>query len=213
MMTKTPIRLAAAFLAAGLTFSCASFAIADDGGLYEKPLDPNSAFVRVIAPGATSASVQNSAFSQLEDGVSPYVAVAPGDVSVSSSFGKGSVQASAGKFYTVIATKDGTTTMIDDMTKNPSKATLSLYNLTEKAAIDLFVPQAGAEAVSDVDSGGSKSVALRAPLSVDLVVRDGDKDLAKLDQVEFKRLAGITIVVTGEGDNVDAVAVPSTIAR
>ena len=39
------------------------------------------------------------------------------------------------------------------------------------------------------------------------------EDLAKLDKVEFKRLAGVTIVVTGEGDQVDAVAVPSTIAR
>lgn len=211
MMTKTPIRFAAASLAAGLAFSTA--AIADDGGLYEKPLDPNSAFVRVIAPGATTATVQNSAFNQLDDGVSPYVAVAPGQIPVSSSLGEGSVEATAGKFYSVIVTKDGATTMVDDMTKNPSKATLSLYNLTEKAAIDLFVPQAGAEAVSDVDSGGSKSVALRAPLAVDLVVRDGDKDLAKLDKVEFKRLAGVTIVVTGEGDKVDAVAVPSTIAR
>ncbi len=211
MMTKTPIRFAAASLAAGLAFSTAAFA--DDGGLYEKPLDPNSAFVRVIAPGATTATVQNSAFNQLDDGVSPYVAVAPGQIPVSSSLGEGSVEATAGKFYSVIVTKDGATTMVDDMTKNPSKATLSLYNLTEKAAIDLFVPQAGAEAVSDVDSGGSKSVALRAPLAVDLVVRDGDKDLAKLDKVEFKRLAGVTIVVTGEGDKVDAVAVPSTIAR
>lgn len=211
MMTKTPIRFAAASLAAGLAFSTAAFA--DDGGLYEKPLDPNSAFVRVIAPGATTATVQNSAFNHLDDGVSPYVAVAPGQIPVSSSLGEGSVEATAGKFYSVIVTKDGATTMVDDMTKNPSKATLSLYNLTEKAAIDLFVPQAGAEAVSDVDSGGSKSVALRAPLAVDLVVRDGDKDLAKLDKVEFKRLAGVTIVVTGEGDKVDAVAVPSTIAR
>lgn len=211
MMTKTPIRFAAASLAAGLAFSTAAFA--DDGGLYEKPLDPNSAFVRVIAPGATTATVQNSAFNQLDDGVSPYVAVAPGQIPVSSSLGEGSVEATAGKFYSVIVTKDGATTMVDDMTKNPSKATLSLYNLTGKAAIDLFVPQAGAEAVSDVDSGGSKSVALRAPLAVDLVVRDGDKDLVKLDKVEFKRLAGVTIVVTGEGDKVDAVAVPSTIAR
>lgn len=211
MMTKTPTRFAYASLAAALCFSTA--ALADDGGLYEKPLDPNSAFVRVIAPGATTASVQNSAFNQLEDGVSPYVAVAPGDIPVSSSLGEGSVKASAGKFYSVVVTKDGATTVVDDMTKNPSKATLSLYNLTEKAAIDLFVPQAGAEAVSDVDSGGSKSVALRAPLAVDLVVRDGDKDLAKLDKVEFKRLAGVTIVVTGEGDTVEAVAVPSTIAR
>lgn len=211
MMTKTSIHFAIASFAASLTLS--SVALADDGGLYEKPLDPNSAFVRVIAPGATSASVQNSAFNKLEDGVSPYVAVAPGDIPVTSSLGQSTVKASAGKFYSVVVTKDGATTLVDDMTKNPSKATLSLYNLTEKAAIDVFVPQAGAEAVSDVDSGGSKSVALRAPLAVDLVVRDGDKDLAKLDKVEFKRLAGVTIVVTGEGDKVDAVAVPSTIAR
>lgn len=211
MMTKTTIHFAAISLAATLALSGA--AVADDGGLYEKPLDPNSAFVRVIAPGATSASVQNSAFNKLNDGVSPYVAVAPGDIPVSSSLGESSVKATAGKFYSVVVTKNGATTVIDDMTKNPSKATLSLYNLTEKAAIDLFVPQAGAEAVSDVDSGGSKSVALRAPLAVDLVVRDGDKDIAKLDKVEFKRLAGVTIVVSGEGDQVDAVAVPSTIAR
>ncbi|MDH4440503.1 MAG: alginate O-acetyltransferase AlgF, partial [Rhizobium sp.] len=146
-------------------------------------------------------------------GVSPYVAVAPGDITVSASSGQGNVTAAAGKFYSAILTDSGVVTIEDDMTKNPSKATLSLYNLTEKAAIDLFVPQAGADAVSDVDSGASKSVALRAPLNVDLVVRDGDKEIAKLDKVEFKRLAGVTVVVTGTGENVAAVAVPSTISR
>lgn len=186
---------------------------ADDGGLYAKPLDPNSAFVRVIAPGASSATVNSSAFNQLSDGVSPYVAVAPGDIAVTASGGQGSVKAAAGKFYSAILTDSGVVTIEDDMTKNPAKATLSLYNLTEKADIDLFVPQAGAEAVSDVDSGTSKSVALRAPLNVDLVVREGDKEIAKLDKVEFKRLAGVTVVVTGTGDKVDAVAVPSTISR
>jgi alginate O-acetyltransferase complex protein AlgF len=205
----TTITLAA--MAATLTL--AAHAQADDGGLYAKPLDPNSAFVRVIAPGASSATVSSNSFSQLSDGVSPYVAVAPGDISVTASGGQGSVKAAAGKFYSAILTDAGVVTIEDDMTKNPAKATLSLYNLTEKADIDLFVPQAGAEAVSDVDSGASKSVALRAPLNVDLVVREGDKEIAKLDKVEFKRLAGVTVVVTGTGDTVDAVAVPSTISR
>jgi alginate O-acetyltransferase complex protein AlgF len=205
----TTITLAA--MAATLTL--AAHAQADDGGLYAKPLDPNSAFVRVIAPGASSATVSSNSFSKLSDGVSPYVAVAPGDISVTASGGQGSVKAAAGKFYSAILTDAGVVTIEDDMTKNPAKATLSLYNLTEKADIDLFVPQAGAEAVSDVDSGASKSVALRAPLNVDLVVREGDKEIAKLDKVEFKRLAGVTVVVTGTGENVDAVAVPSTISR
>lgn len=188
-------------------------ALADDGGLYAKPIDPNSAFVRVIAPGSSIASVKNSSFSQLSDGVSPYVAVAPGDISVSSSFRQTSVSAQAGKFYTAVLTAAGDVTVEDDMTKNPAKATLTLYNLTEKADLDLFVPQASADAVSDVASGTSKSVALRAPLKVDLVVRAGEKELAKIGKVEFKRLSGVTIVVTGTGDAITAVAVPSTIAR
>lgn len=198
-------------VAATLTLSVP--AQADDGGLYAKPLDPNSAFVRVIAPGASSATVSSNSFSQLTDGVSPYVSVAPGDIAVTASGGQGSVKAAAGKFYSAILTDSGVVTIEDDMTKNPAKATLSLYNLTEKADIDLFVPQAGADAVSDVNSGTSKSVALRAPLNVDLVVREGDKEIAKLDKVEFKRLAGVTVVVTGSGDAVAAVAVPSTISR
>ncbi len=211
MKTLNTPMLALASVAATLVFGATAHA--DDGGLYAKPLDPNSAFVRVIAPGASSATVSSSSFSQLSDGVSPYVAVAPGDIAVTASGGQGSVKAAAGKFYSAILTEGGVVTIEDDMTKNPSKATLSLYNLTEKADIDLFVPQAGADAVSDVNSGASKSVALRAPLNVDLVVREGDKDIAKLDKVEFKRLAGVTVVVTGTGDKVDAVAVPSTISR
>lgn len=211
MKTFNAPMITLAAIAATLTLSAQ--AQADDGGLYAKPLDPNSAFVRVIAPGASSATVSSNSFSQLSDGVSPYVAVAPGDIAVTASGGQGSVKAAAGKFYSAILTETGLVTIEDDMTKNPAKATLSLYNLTEKADIDLFVPQAGAEAVSDVDSGTSKSVALRAPLNVDLVVREGDKEIAKLDKVEFKRLAGVTVVVTGSGDTVAAVAVPSTISR
>jgi Alginate O-acetyl transferase AlgF len=211
MKTFNAQMITLAAVAATLTLSVQ--AQADDGGLYAKPLDPNSAFVRVIAPGASSATVSSNSFSQLSDGVSPYVAVAPGDIAVAASGGQGSVKAAAGKFYSAILTDGGLVTIEDDMTKNPAKATLSLYNLTEKADIDLFVPQAGADAVSDVNSGTSKSVALRAPLNVDLVVREGDKEIAKLDKVEFKRLAGVTVVVTGSGDTVAAVAVPSTISR
>jgi hypothetical protein len=211
MKTFNAPMITLAAVAATLTLSAQ--ARADDGGLYAKPLDPNSAFVRVIAPGASSATVNASSFNQLSDGVSPYVAVEPGDIAVTASGDQGSVKAAAGKFYSAILTESGVVTIEDDMTKNPSKATLSLYNLTEKADIDLFVPQAGADAVSDVDSGASKSVALRAPLNVDLVVREGDKEIAKLDKVEFKRLAGVTVVVTGTGENVAAVAVPSTISR
>ena len=50
-------------------------------------------------------------FSQLNDGVSPYVAVAPGDIAVSSSFRQASVEAAAGKFYSAILTETGVVTI------------------------------------------------------------------------------------------------------
>ncbi|MCQ2005929.1 alginate O-acetyltransferase AlgF [Rhizobium sp. NRK18] len=188
-------------------------ASAQDAGLYAKPIDPNSAFVRVISPGSSIASVKGSSFSGLTDGVSPYVAVDPGDINVSSSLTNAKVEAGAGKFYTAILTQDGTKTVVDDMSKNPAKASLTLYNLSDAADASVFVPQAKSEAISKVEMGGSKSVALRAPLKLDLVVKASGKDVADLKTVEFKRGSGITVIVTGSGDKLSAVAVPSTIAR
>ncbi|MGR6467338.1 alginate O-acetyltransferase AlgF [Rhizobium sp. PAMB 3182] len=188
-------------------------ASAQDAGLYAKPIDPNSAFVRVISPGSSIASVKGSSFSGLTDGVSPYVAVDPGDISVSSSLTNAKVEAGAGKFYTAILTQDGTKTVVDDMSKNPAKASLTLYNLSDAADAAVFVPQAKSEAISKVEMGGSKTVALRAPLKLDLVVKASGKDVADLHTVEFKRGSGITVVLTGSGDKLSAIAVPSTIAR
>jgi alginate O-acetyltransferase complex protein AlgF len=191
----------------------AGTASAQDAGLYAKPIDPNSAFVRVISPGSSIASVKGSSFSGLTDGVSPYVAVDPGDISVSSSLTNAKVEAGAGKFYTAILTQDGTKTVVDDMSKNPAKASLTLYNLSDAADAAVFVPQAKSEAISKVEMGGSKTVALRAPLKLDLVVKASGKDVADLQTVEFKRGSGITVVLTGSGDKLSAIAVPSTIAR
>ena len=186
---------------------------AQDAGLYAKPIDPNSAFVRVISPGSSIASVKGSSFSGLTDGVSPYVAVDPGDVTVSSSLTNARVEAGAGKFYTAILTQSGAKTVMDDMSTNPAKASLTLYNLSDAADAAVFVPQAKSEAISKVESGNAKTVALRAPLKLDLVVKVAGKDVADLKTVEFKRGSGMTVVLTGSGGSLSAVAVPSTIAR
>lgn len=198
------------------SFAVALFAqpsAADDAGLYDKPIDPHSAFVRVISPGSSIASVLNNSFDGLEDGVSPYVAVQPGNINVSSRLSQTNVSADAGKFYTAILTKDGVSTFQDDVTKNPARASLAFYNLSDHKDVSLFVPQAKAEAISSVPSGESKTVALRAPLTVDFVVRADGKDIASLSAVELKRDGGVTIVLTGSGDAVSAVAVQSKIAR
>jgi Alginate O-acetyl transferase AlgF len=188
-------------------------AFAGDEGLYEKQIDPNSAFIRVVIPGSSSASINGKAITQLDDGVSAYYAVAPGSVAVSTAMGEAKLEAAAGKFYSVLPFEGKPAGVEDVLNTNPAKAILSLYNLGDGSDVDIFVPQANAEALKDIVSGTSKSVALKAPLTLDLVVRSSGKDFARIDQVEFKRLSGMSVIVTGSGDAMKAVVLANKIAK
>jgi Alginate O-acetyl transferase AlgF len=186
---------------------------AGDDGLYEKQIDPNSAFIRVVMPGSANASIKGKAITQLDDGVSAYYAVEPGVIAVSTAMGETTIEAGAGKFYSVLPAAGKPIGVEDEPNTNPAKAILSLYNLGDSSDVDIFVPQANAEALKDTVSGASKSVALKAPLTLDLVVRSGGKDVVKIDRVEFKRLSGISVIVTGSGDAMKAVALANKIAK
>lgn len=186
---------------------------AGDDGLYEKQLDPNAAFVRVVMPGTSSASIKGKAVSQMQEGVSAYVAVEPGSIAVSTGLGETTIEAAAGKFYTVLPAGGQPVGVEDELNTNPAKAILSLYNLGDSTDVDIFVPQANAEALKDIATGGSKSVALKAPLTLDLVIRSGGKDVTKIEAVEFKRLSGVSVIVTGSGDLMKAVALANKIAN
>jgi hypothetical protein len=196
-----------------LPWAGADLSRADDAALYEKPLDPKAAFVRVIAPGAKMAAVDSKSFSGLDNGVTPYVAVTPGEIPVSSNLAEGKLTASAGKFYTAVLTERGVHTIEDKLTRNPAKANLTLYNLSDSDNLSLFVPQAGADALSGVGAGLAKSVALRAPMTIDLVVRNKEKDLATIKSVELSRNGGVAVVVARLNGTISAVIAPSTIAR
>ena len=73
---------------------------AQDDGLYDAPIDPNSAFVRVLSPGAAVAVVNGTTVDQVTDGLSAYVNVDPGDIQVAAGDVSGSVSAAPGAYYT-----------------------------------------------------------------------------------------------------------------
>ena len=50
--------------------------------LYEAPADPNSSFVRVVAPGETLAVINGTTFDSFQGGVTPFLMVAPGPITV-----------------------------------------------------------------------------------------------------------------------------------
>ncbi|MCK7614158.1 alginate O-acetyltransferase AlgF [Roseibium sediminicola] len=192
----------------------ASAAAAQDGGLYEKAIDPNSAFIRALLPENSVARIESKSFSNVEFGLTPYVIVDPGEVEVSSGSATEKVSASSGRFYTAAFDASGAVNVIEDkVTTSPSKANLTFYNLTSHGTVDLFVPQAKANALSGVPAGQGQTVALKAPLTLDFaVVADGETK-ATVKTVKLTRGGGTTIIAAEDGGEISLWSVESTISR
>jgi alginate O-acetyltransferase complex protein AlgF len=195
-------------VAAVAILSTAPAAIANDGQLYKDVTDPNASFVRVVSPGASVAVVSGESFDTLEGGFTPFVVVDAGEIDVLAGDVSGTVSVEPSSYYSFIVGADGTTTTVkDQITNNPAQADLVFYNLSDIPSVDLYVPQAKAVAVGGVPADESGSVALKAPLTLDFEVREGETQVATISGVELKRRAGVTILLTGSAGNYEAVAV------
>jgi alginate O-acetyltransferase complex protein AlgF len=60
---------------------------------------------------------------------------------------------------------------------------------------------------------GAANVALKAPLTLDFEVRDGDKVLASLPAVDLQRRGGVAIVLRGTAGNYTVAGSDSTLAN
>ncbi|WP_394181594.1 alginate O-acetyltransferase AlgF [Yoonia maritima] len=198
---KRPLIAAAAVFLAQVSPSLA------DDGLYQDVADPNSSFVRVVAPGQTVASINGESVRDIASGVSDYVNVMPGEIDVVLPNGTGVVEVGPSAYYTVLFTDDGQTEVItDDITNSPSKADISVYNLTDTPGIDVFVPQANAVALEGIEAMQGQSIAIKAPLTLDFELRTGDEVLATVSQVDLVRNAGVSIVLLQTDDGYSAFA-------
>jgi alginate O-acetyltransferase complex protein AlgF len=177
---------------------CATPAAAQDNQLYEEPADPNASFVRVVAPGETVAVVGNETFENVVGGVTPYVMTTKATISVALGNMVGDGEIPPTSFFTFVEGNDGTLHLLQDNIENsPAKADLVFYNLSDLSSVDLFVPRVGAMALDNVAQHTSRQVALKAPLTLDFEVREGDAVLATLPAVRMRRRAGVTVVFSG----------------
>lgn len=211
MLRSTPKLLALASL---MLLSAAPLAFAQDEGLYDAPVDPNSAFVRVLVPGAAVAVVNGTTVDQITDGLSAYVNVQPGDIPVSAGDVSGSVTAAPGTYYTYAWSVEGEPLVLqDDQASDPSKATVYFYNLSDLASVDLFVPTANVKAIEAVAGDTTKSVALKAPLTLDFEVQSEGAAVATVAGLDLKRRGGVSIIFSGSNGSYTATAVDNAFFR
>jgi alginate O-acetyltransferase complex protein AlgF len=199
---------------ASLALLAAVPSIAQDDGLYDAPVDPNSAFVRVLVPGAAVAVVNGTTIDDMTGGLSAYVNVQPGDIQVSAGDVAGSVTAVPGAYYTYATGAAGEPVLLTDLpATDPSKATVYFYNLSDMAVVDLFVPSAKVKAIEGVAGDAAKSVALKAPLTLDFEVQAEGATVAKVAALDLKRRGGVSIVFTGSDGSYSATAVENAFFR
>jgi len=173
-------------------------ALAQDNQLYEDPADPNMSFVRIIAPEETFAVVGSKTFDTVVGGVTPYIMMSAGPVSVAVGDLVADQDIPPMSFYSFVAGTDGTLHFLQDViTNSPAKADLVFYNLSDLPSVDLFVPSVDAIALEGITQNTSRQVTLKAPLTLTFEVRDGATVLASMADIEMKRRAGVTVVFSG----------------
>lgn len=206
---KTLPVLTLALMAAGVA------SLAQDGGLYEDVANPDASFVRVVDAGTTMAVIQFASFDSIDTGVTPYVVI-DGETEVKIVSGTTTVTEAIqpATFYSFVVGEDGSSALVvDKITNNPAQADVTFYNLSDIASADLYVPQAKAMAIEGVAINGGGAVALKAPLTLDFEVRDGDTVLATLPAVDLKRREGVAIVLSGAAGTYTATVTPNALAK
>lgn len=187
---------------------------ANDGGLYQSIIDPNLSFIRVVMNNDETPTIAGKSLSDAQGAISPYLATNPGDVDITIGSAQGQINAESGIFYTVMLDEDGTTKVFEDeIGKSPAKASLFVYNLSSKADLDLFVPKAKRNALSDIDEGMSKSVSIKAPLKLAFSVKDGDTVVAEVPQIALKRGGSVAIVIMENEEGINALVVDGAITK
>ena len=212
-MTLRLANLHASLLAAASLAALAGSAAAQDDALYPAPSAPDASFLRVYVPGDQTVAVGGTTLQPGENGLTPYVEIAPGEVVVTVGGQDSTVEAGPNQHYSWIATESEGRLLTDAVTDSPAQADLIFYNLSDLPAEDVDVPSADAVALAGVAPGQGAGVALRAPLTLDFEFRAGDETKATLAGVEMLRATGTTILLEGGPDAYEAHVESNTYAN
>lgn len=209
-MTRLPITLTTLALVAA-----ASAAPAQDASLYEDVANPDASFVRVVDATSPVAVIQTVSFDKIEAGVTPYVVIdGASEVKITAGETTATEAVQPATFYSFVVGADGASALVvDKITRNPAQADVTFYNLSDIASADLYVPQAKAVAIEGVTPNNGGAVALKAPLTLEFEVKDGDRVVATLPAVDLKRREGVAIVLSGSGGSYTATVTPNALAR
>jgi len=186
-----------------------ALALAGGDGLYDPAPPLDGAFVRFVAtPGASGPiQVAGRGVGTLEAAsVGPYVVAQEGERTLQLGSRSTELNVLAGHFYTVVPAGDSLRVLEDTANTNLAKASLALYNLTERPALALKTADGALAVVQDV---APTAVGARAvnPIRVELGVFDGATSVSALEPLSLAQGQSYAIFALQDGDAVRTLVV------
>lgn len=200
---------------------------ANDQQLYDPAPPADAAFVRVVngTANAVDVTVGSAAYAKVAKGAAAtYQIVKEGEYKPSVVVaGKTSEEAglkvAAGKYYTLAVVSDAADAdgvalkeMEDAQMSNPAKAYVYFYNLSDKANAAVRAPKFNKDVVALTATPASASRDL-GQATVDLAVTADGKDVKVFSGVALQRRAGVTFVLSGAGDALEATMSTNEVKR
>lgn len=184
-------------------------------GLYAPPPPADAAYVRLIDTShqVSQASITLGAVSLAvgQDGVGAYSIIKQGQYDVALGKLKSTLNVEAGRYYTVVVSKEAVALVNDEASASGAKATLVFYNLSTQAPLSLVTADGALTVVEGVAAGASGSRQVRA-MAVELAVRAADQSMVKLAATELERGQIYSIVATtGQDKPIHAIIVKNTV--
>jgi hypothetical protein len=191
-------------VAALLILLAAEEAAKAEAGLYDAPVPPNSAFVRMIdASGGADpvAALDDIDVDVPAGGISPYMVVPAGARTVRFSGASVDVPLKAGTFSTVVVGGSSPRTFGDEAVRNPARAGLYFYNLSNEPVSLLATVKGKSVPVFERVAAGAAAFREVNAFDVELaVVGDGGAVVGPLPSpVTLERRNGVSVVYFGRG--------------
>lgn len=193
-------------------------AVADDAELYDPAPPPGSAYVRFLHAAADmpelTPALSGRGFGTLSyPALADYRVVKAGEYEATAGKAAKTVTIAADHYYTIIL-QDGATITLqqDDLIKNPAKAGVYFYNMSDAPQAKLCAPEHKAAIVDKVAAAQAASREVNA-LKLVLEVRAGEQTVQRFEQVQLKRRRSVSFALVGNEGNYQALMVENAIAR
>ncbi len=188
----------------------------NDKELYDPAPPADSAFVRLVNGGTAKIGgvIGNIQFKNVSaPGASPYSLLKEGVYDLVVNGKKTRITIKSGGYYSFAVAGDGSVITINDpLIKNPAKAMIYFYNLSDAKEASLRAPSHNTDIIGKQTSGSGSAKEINA-LTLDIAITANNIDVARYANTGLKRRTGYSFILSGSGAELKGAMVENGVSK